>query len=173
MGCRYSVAVLRPPKNPVYKAGFGTSRFENIRCHIKFDDKRARVARLKQDKLVAFSFVWELFIENCKTQYNLRTNTTVNKQLVPFRGRCPFTEYMPSKPGKYGIKIFCLCNACVPFAFNGKIYVGKQPGAATEKNVGQNLVLYLTAPIQSTGRNVTMDNYFTGIQLTNMMLHRR
>ena len=80
---------------------------------------------------------------------------------------------MPSKPGEYGVKIFWLCDASVPYAFIEKIYVGKQPGAATEKNLGQNLVLYLTAPIQNTGRNVTMDNFFTGIQLANMMLHRR
>ena len=51
--------------------------------------------------------------------------------------------------------------------------MGKQPGAATEKNLGQTLVLYLGAPIQNTRRNVTMDNYLTGIQLANMMLHRR
>ena len=60
-----------PLKNPACKAVFGTSRFESICCHIRFDDKRTRVAQLKQDKLAAFSFVWELFIENCRTQYNL------------------------------------------------------------------------------------------------------
>ena len=152
-----------PLKNPAYKAAFGTSRFENIRCHIKFDDKRTRVARLKQDKLAAFSFVWKLFIKNCSTQYNLGAYTTVNEQLVSFRGRCLFTQYMPRKPGNYGVKIFWLCDASVPHAFNGKIYVGKQSSAATEKNLVQNPVLYLTAPIKSTGRNVTVDNYFTGI----------
>ena len=72
-------------KNPAYKAAFGTRRFENIRCHIRFDDKRTRVARLKQDKLAAFSIVWELFIEN-RTQYNVGAYTTVDEQLVPFRG---------------------------------------------------------------------------------------
>ena len=80
---------------------------------------------------------------------------------------------MPSKPGKYGIKNFWLCDASIPYAFNEKIYVGKQPGTATEKNLGQNLVLYLTEPIQNTGKNVNIDNYLTGIQLANMMLHRR
>ena len=164
---------LDPLKNPAYKAAFGTSRFENTRCHIRFDDKRTRVARLKQDKLAAFGFVWELLIENCTTPYNLGAYTTVDEQLVPFKGRSPSPQYMPSKPGKYGVKIFWLCDAFVPYAFNGTIYVGKQPGAATEKNLGQNFVLYLTAPIQNTGRNVTMDNYFTGIQLASMMLHRR
>ena len=74
----------------------------------------------------------------------------MDEQLAPFRGRCPFTQYMPSKRGKHGVKIFWLCDASVPYDFNGKIYVGKQPSAATEKNLGQNLVLYLTAPIQNT-----------------------
>ena len=112
-------------KTTAYKAAFGNSRYKNIRYHIRFDDKGTRVARLKQDKLAAFSFVWELFIENCKTQYNLGAYTTVDEQLVPFRGRCPFTQYMPSKPGKHGVEIFWLCDASVPYAFNRKIYVGK------------------------------------------------
>ena len=54
---------------------------------------------------------------------------------------------MPSKPGKYGVKIFWLFDASVLYPFDGKIYLGKQPGTATEQNLGQNLVLYLTASI--------------------------
>ena len=48
-----------PLKNPSYKAAFGTSRLENIPCHIRFNDKRTRVARLKQDWLHSASS------ENC------------------------------------------------------------------------------------------------------------
>ena len=42
--------------------------------------------RLKQDKLAAFNYMWSLFIQNCKTQFSLGAFTTVDKQLVPFRG---------------------------------------------------------------------------------------
>ena len=32
-------------------------------------------------------------------------NLTVDEQLLPFRARCPYCQYLPSKHGKYGIKI--------------------------------------------------------------------
>ena len=114
--------------NPTYKASFGVNRFENIRRNLRFDDKRTRVERLKQDKLAAFSY-WGLFIENCKTQFSLGAYTTIDEQLVPFIGRCPFLQYMPNKPAKYGIKIFWLCDASLTYASNARICVGRQPGS--------------------------------------------
>ena len=80
---------LDPKQNPTYKAVFGVNRFENIRRHLRFDDKRTRAERLKQDKLAAFNYIWDLFIQNCKTQFSFGAYTTVDEQLVPFRGQCP------------------------------------------------------------------------------------
>ena len=124
---------LDPKQNPTYKAAFGVKRFENIRRHLRFDYKRTWAKRMKQDKLAAFNYIWGLFIQNCEIQFSLGAYTTVEEQLVPFRRRCPFTQYMPTKPAKYGIKIFWLCDASLPYTFNAKIYVGRQPGSAPEK----------------------------------------
>ena len=33
---------LDQKQNPTYKAAFGINRFENIRCHLRFDDKKTR-----------------------------------------------------------------------------------------------------------------------------------
>ena len=46
-------------------------------------------------------------------------NITVDEQLVPFRGRCSFIQYMPSKPDKYGIKIFWACDSETAYPFRG------------------------------------------------------
>ena len=113
--------------------------------------------------MAAFSYIWGLFIENCMTQFSLGAYSTIDEQLVPFRGRCPFLQYMPNKPAKYGIKIFWLCDASLTYASNARIYVGRQPGSQPEKNLGQNVVIQLTSPLKGSGRNVTMDNYFTGV----------
>ena len=134
--------------------------------------KKHGVERLKQDKLAAFSYIWGLFIENCKTQFSLGAYTTKDEQFVPFRGRCPFLQYMTSKPADYGIKIVWLCDVFLTYASNARIYVGRQPGAEPEKNLGQNVVIQLTSPLQGFGRNVTKDNYFTGVPLAKTMLHR-
>ena len=80
---------------------------------------------------------------------------------------------MPSKPSKYDIKIFWLYDASLTYASNAKIYVGRQPGSEPEKNLGQNVVIQLTSPLQGSCRNVTMDNYFTGVPLAKTMLQRK
>ena len=77
---------LDPKQNLTYKVAFGVNRFKNIRRHLRFDNKRTRTERLKQDKLTAFKYVWGLFIQNRKTQFSFGSYTTVDKQLVPFRG---------------------------------------------------------------------------------------
>ena len=154
-------AVLDHKLNPTYKESFGVNRFENMRRNLQFNDKRTLVKRLKQDKLAAFSCIWGLFIENCKTQFSLGAYTTIDEQLVLLRGRCPFLQNMPSKPAQYGIKIFWLCDASFTYASNARIYVERQPGSEPEKHLGQNVVIQLTSPLQRSRRNVTMDNYFS------------
>ena len=139
---------------------------------MRFDDKRTRAERLKQDKLGAFNYICGLCIRNCKTQ-SLGAYTTVDEQLVPFRGRCLFTQYMPSKPAKYGIKIFWLCDPSLPYAFNAKIYIGRQPGSAPEKNLGHNVVVNLTALLQDSRRNVSMDDFFTSVPVARTLLQHQ
>ena len=159
--------------NPTYKASFGVNWFENRRRNLRFDYKRTRVERLKQDNLAAFSYIWGLFIENCRTQFSLGAYTTIDEQLVPFRGRCPFLQYMPSKPAKYGIKIFWLCDASLTYASNARIYGGRQPGSEPEKNLDQNVIIQLTSPLRGSGRNKTKNKYFTGVPLAKTMLQRK
>ena len=159
--------------NFTYKASFGVNRFKNIQRNLRFDDKRTGVERLNYDKLAAFSYIWGLIIKNCKTQFSLSAYTTIDKQLVPFKGRCSFLQYMPSKPAKYGIKIFWLCDASLTYASNARIYVGRLPGSEPEKKSCSKCSYSTSIPLQGSGRNVTMDNYFTGVPLAKTMLQRK
>jgi len=77
----------------------------------------------------------------------------IDEQLVPFRGRCKFKQYMPSKPAKYGIKIFWLCDSFMPFAIDSIVYLGKQPGVAIQKNLGENIVVRLGSGIKQATVN--------------------
>lgn len=65
--------------------------------------------------------------------YNPGPEVTVDERLVPFRGRCPFKQYMPSKPGKYGIKIWAACDARSSYAWNMQVYTGKPIDGRPEK----------------------------------------
>ena len=158
--------------NPFYKATMSVERFEDIRRFMRFDDKRTRAVRLQTDHMAAFRYIWHLFISNCSKWYYPSECVTIDEQLVPYRGRCKFIQYMPSKPGKYGIKIFWLCDSTTYHGFNGIVYTGRQPGEAVRRNLGYSIVQELCTPLRHSGRNVTMDNFFTGVQLAQSLLEK-
>ena len=41
----------------------------------------------------------------------------------------------------------------MPFAIDGIIYLGKQPGEAIQKNLGENIVLRLSSGIKQSGNH--------------------
>ena len=103
----------------MYKATMSVERFEDIRRFLRFDDKRTREFRLQTDHMAAFRYIWELFISNCKKWYSPHECVTIDEKLVAFKGRCRFIQHIPTKPGKYGMKIFWLCDSITNYGFNG------------------------------------------------------
>ena len=51
-------------------------------------------------------------------------NITVDEQLVPFCGRCSFRQNIKSKPAKYGLKLWLLCDSSTSYVLNAQIYTG-------------------------------------------------
>lgn len=82
----------------------GRNRFQRILQYLRFDDKSTRTARREKDKLAAIRDLWEILNNNLLKYYLPGLNLTVDEQLVPFRDRVVFKQYLPSKPDKYGLK---------------------------------------------------------------------
>ena len=64
-------------------------------ANLRFDSPEDRNM---EDKLAAFRQMWEQFIDNCRKHYAVGAFVTVDELVIPFRGRCSFRQYMPSKP---------------------------------------------------------------------------
>ena len=75
-------------------------------------------------------------------------NLTIDEQLVTFWGRCPFCQYMPSQPGKYGIKIWAIWGSTSHYVLKIDVYKGREIGEPRETNVGSKAVLKLSEPFQ-------------------------
>lgn len=141
-----------------------------IRC-IRFDDLDTRIQRKVTDKFAPFREVFDLFINNCKQNYSIGEFGTIDETLVAFRGRCPFKMYIPSKPAKYGIKVFSLVDAKMSYTYNLEVYAGKQPpGSFDISNKPEDVVKRLCEPVFGTNRNITLDNWFTSYNLVQTML---
>lgn len=157
--------------NGLFRATMSQQRFQFLAVCLRFDDKNDRDARKLVDKFTHIRQLWDIFISNCKSHYTPYENCTVDEQLVGFRGRCPFRIYMASKPDKYGIKVMMLNDSKTFYMLNAIPYVGK---VTVENNepVPTYYVRKLTEPIHGTHRNVTMDNWFTSIPLSEQMLQQ-
>ena len=91
---------------PFYRAVMFINRFKFFIHAIHFDNYRDRAARLQNDRLAAISEVWNKLVSNLRRFYVPGDTLTVVEQLVGYRGTIPGRTYVPSKPRKYGVKIF-------------------------------------------------------------------
>jgi len=142
---------MDPLHNPLFRATMSVGRYEDLHGCMQFDDKKTRVLREASDHLAAFRNVWDMFLINCRKGFIPKDCVTVGEQLVPFRGRCKFLQHWPRLPTKYGIKIFWMCDAEVPYAIDAVIYTGRQLGEETEENLAENTVLRLSSGLQQKG----------------------
>ncbi|GBP09225.1 PiggyBac transposable element-derived protein 4 [Eumeta japonica] len=106
----------------------------------------------------------EFFNENLAKNYSPHESITIDEQLFPYRGKTKFTQYIPSKPAKYGIKIWWACDSKTKYPLQGKLYTGRQEGAEREVNQGENVMLQLARPYANSGRTIVADNFFTSLE---------
>ena len=154
---------------PLVQKAMTRDRFLDILRYLRFDDKSTRKSRLATDKFALASSLWEPFIENCKKSYIPSENVTVDEQLFPTKSRCPFTQYIASKPDKFGIKFFLLADVETKFICNGFPYLGKDDSRPRDESLATHVVTSLTSEIRNNGHTVTCDNFFTSIDLAKKL----
>lgn len=149
---------------PIFRAAMSYHRFKSLVRYIRFDDGRTRSNRLREDKAAPVRDIWNFLNENLAKNYSPHESITIDEQLFPFRGKTKFTQYIPSKPAKYGIKIWWACDAKTKYPLQGKLYTGRQEGEEREINQGENVMLQLSKPYANTGRTIVADNFFTSLE---------
>ena len=70
----------------------------------------------------------------------------MDKQIFPSKARCPFTQFMASKPDKYGQKYWLVVDKDSKYVANGFPYVGKDELRSTNERVSDHVVMKLVEP---------------------------
>ena len=120
-----------------------------LKC-VRFDNFIDREERKKTDKLAAIRDVWDMFVPQLRKFYIPGTDLAVDEQLLGYRGHIPGKTYMPSKPRKYGLKKFWICEARTGFALNVIIYCGRS-GDIPHKGLAHDIVVKLIEPFRNSG----------------------
>ncbi|KAL3972417.1 XC chemokine receptor 1 [Sarotherodon galilaeus] len=164
----------------VFRAAMPLKTFRAYSSALRFDDRETRRAGRGEggggggyDKLAPIRAVWDEWCARLPAMYNPGPEVTVDERLVPFRGRCPFRQYMPSKPARYGIKIWVACDSRSSYAWKMQVYTGKpDKRGPPEKHLATRVVVDLTEGL-APGRNVTCDNFFTSRELADRLFRER
>lgn len=125
-------------QRPIFRATMSRNRMKYLLRFLRFDGLATRPERRASDKLAPIREIHDIFAANCKKAYNPNPDVCVDEQLVPFRGRCPFRVYMKSKPDKYGIKVWALCDSTNTYCWNLQVYAG-MTNNIPEKEQGNNI----------------------------------
>lgn len=88
-----------------------------LRC-LRFDDRTTRNERKKVARLAPIRDIFDMSVQNCQKYYTPGENFTIDEMLPAFRGRCPFRQYIPSKPNKYCVKMYALVDSRMIFVLN-------------------------------------------------------
>ncbi|XP_035206542.1 piggyBac transposable element-derived protein 4-like [Stegodyphus dumicola] len=144
-----------------------------LRC-LRLDNVNDREARRQLDKLAAVRDFFSDFNKKCQEIYSVSEYVTIDEKLEKFRGRCAFRQYMPKKPAKYGIKLFAVVDARTYYTYNMEIYAGKQSDGPFKVDYSPSeIVKRLCAPLFGSGRNITMDNWYTSYPLAKELLSKK
>ena len=82
----------------------------------------------------------------------------------------PFQADIPSKSGKYGKKIWIICDSTCSHTWKMQVYTGKDAGSSRETNQGTKVVLNLVEDIEKSGRNITCNYFFANLSLARKLL---
>lgn len=130
-------------------------RFWYLLRYIKFDDKVTREIRRGTDKIAAIRDVFDSFVHNCESAYNMSEFVTNDEMLPGFRGKCNFNKQ---------IRHYNFCKQAKwrwMFENNSKDRV--------TSNSSSDVVNRLCKNIRNSGINLTTDN-FTSVPFRNTLL---
>jgi hypothetical protein len=144
----------------------------------------ARYVRKKElpgyDKMGQLRWLLNAIRDRCRRAWKLAKFVTIDKMMIRYKGSyCPSRQYMPNKPEKWGIKVWCLADSITKFVSNFQIYVEKSQDvdeeaqrARRDSTLAHGVVIDLLDGHENKGHVVTMDNYFTSVGLFKDLLSK-
>ena len=155
---------------PILKLVMSAHRFRFLLRVLRFDNRTTREYRKKLDCFYPIRDLAEHVNKNFAERFVPTEAVVIDEMLWKYRGKVHFRQYIPSKPGRYGIKTFAICDSKTNYTFQIEPYLGANTGPMAQSNKAFDLVCRLAKPFFGTRRNITMDNFFTSIPLAEFLL---
>jgi len=148
-------------------------RFEQISRFIHFVDnsKQKRRGQRGWNPLQKIKPFIDKMMSRFRLGYIIGQFLTVDESMIRYKGKqIKFVQYMPAKPIKHGIKVFCLCCAETGYMYGCWVYCGKENDRASPTEIIERLLAQDSDLLgRSNGRVLYTDNYYTSEELIRHM----
>ena len=131
--------------NPLIKTEFcknvmPRNRFQLILELLHFNDNSQYNANdPNRDRIYKVRPVIEYLVKKIKSVYTPDKEVSIDEELLLWKGRLRFKQYIPNKRSRFGIKMFSLCEVS-GYPWNSFVYVGKDAVETNEhKELAKNL----------------------------------
>lgn len=154
------------------------NRFFSILKFIRFSDPK------HGDKNKPLSRLFMFFAEIrdiTTTLIDIGDICALDECLLLYKGRLHFKQYIKTKRGRFGLKLFCLCPSNPQLrghTYNFALYIGKDiyniehiPGTE-HLTMSERVVVYLLQNMLDEGREVILDNWYLSLRLAEFLLSR-
>ena len=120
----------------------------------------------------------DLVNEKFALVYKPKQNLSVDEAMVAFKGRHSFKQYLPSKPTKWGFKVWVIAESDSGYVLKLDVYTGKtaipaRAEARRKVGLGFDVVDHLSGPYQMKNYIITYDNFFSSVALAEHLLSRQ
>ncbi|XP_065192166.1 piggyBac transposable element-derived protein 4-like [Sycon ciliatum] len=155
---------------PSFSAAMKRDRFMSILMFLHFSDNAAPD---EADKLRKIRRLLDLFIDRFQAVYTPRKTICIDEELVAWKGRLSFRQFIPSKRARFGIKIFALCEDS-GYMYNFIVYVGKDnvnlsPDMVKQLGASGAVVAKLMIPLENQGHHLYVDNWYSSLPLAKYL----
>ena len=88
------------------------------------------------------------------------------------QGKIHLRQFIPIKPGKFGVKAFTRNESSSGYVLNSKIYTGKE-NIEVQRDLWRKAVMSVMQPYLDKGFYAFMDNYYTSVALFEELEERK
>lgn len=151
---------------PAFAKIMARNRFLEIwsNLHLSDNSNMPIPGHEKYDKLFKVRQFLEDLKTNFKLNYHPHREQAVDEAMIKYKGRTSLKQYMPMKPIKRGIKMWCRADSTNGYLCDFDIYTGKSQ-QGVQHGLGYSVVTKLCASIKGHWYAIFCDNFFTSYKL--------
>jgi hypothetical protein len=150
---------------PVFGCVISIDQFASICKFMHFSNNNSKDTYLSPPELFKIYPVMSYLNRKFQNLYTPDQNIATYESLTPWKGRLSFTQYIPLKTSKFGIKSYELCESSSGYLWFFIIYARRDTRfqstlISEKKSRTAAVVLSLVEPLLGKGHTLWMDNFY-------------